>query len=262
MASSSSVEIYLIIASSIIGMLLLAGFLILFVILYQKRMLREQLHRQDLERTLQQKILQATLESQEAERRKVAGDLHDSIGGMLSAIRVGLAGLARQLPEPQKMDPSKQMLDETIESVRRISRDLMPSTLEKFGLQPAVRELAERLQATSRIQISVVEIGQNKPMEKQRELMIFRIAQELLNNAIKHAKATYIELLFQYEEMMILSVEDNGIGISQEQFAASGIRSLGLYNVQSRVQLLNATLDIDQKTEGCKFIVRVPYNEP
>lgn len=245
-----------------IAILLLSGSIILFVIQYQKKVLQSQLERQNLESELQKKILQATLESQEAERKNVAGDLHDSIGGMLSAIRVGIAGLAKQLPDPQKMEPSKQMLDDAIESVRKISRDLMPSTLEKFGLAAAIRELMERLQTTTQIQMSVLEMGEAKKMDKKKELMVFRIAQELLNNAIKHAGATYIELVMQYNEQLILSVEDNGVGLSPAQFNESGTKSLGLFNIQSRVQLLKASLAIDSnRTEGSKIIVTIPYAE-
>ncbi len=235
--------------------------IVLFVVFYQKRMLSEQLRRQELEKTVQQQILQATLESQEAERRKVAADLHDSIGGMLSAIRVGVSRLGALLPEPEKMEASKQMLDDTIDAVRQISRDLMPATLEKFGLATAVRELAERLQATAHIQIGVVEMGTRTEVDlsKSQELMLFRIAQELLNNAIKHAQATYIEVVLSYGPILQLIVEDNGVGLSREQVAQSGLGSLGLFNVQSRLQLLGANLLVDeQKKDGCKITVTLP----
>lgn len=262
MAQSSTVEIYLIIAVGIIGMLLLAGFLILFVIIYQKRMLKEQLDRQELERTLQQRILQATLESQEAERRNLAGHLHDSIGGMLSAVRVGLAGMARHLDTPEKMIGPKEMLDETIELVRGMSRELLPPTLEKFGLQAAVRDLAEKFQLTSQIQIAVLQMGSSVTLGSKREVMVFRIAQELLNNAIKHSKATYIEIIFNFQNQLILTVEDNGVGIDPMKFELQDGKGLGLYNVRSRVQLLGATLKLEEKERpGSKIIISIPYDE-
>ncbi len=254
-------NIVLLIALGTAATLFMAIAIVLFVVFYQKRMLSEQLRRQELEKTVQRQILQATLESQEAERRKVAADLHDSIGGMLSAIRVGVSRLATLLPEPQKMEASKQMLDDTIDAVRQISRDLMPATLEKFGLATAVRELAERLQATSHIQIGVVEMGTRTEadLSKSQELMLFRIAQELLNNAIKHAQATYIEVVLSYGAALQLTVEDNGVGLSREQIAQSRKTSLGLFNVQSRLQLLHAHLEVDdRKTDGCKITVTLP----
>ncbi|MFZ5999822.1 MAG: sensor histidine kinase [Bacteroidota bacterium] len=262
MEEQADTQISLIIAVGSIAMLLLTSGIIFFVALYQRKVLQSQLERQNLESELQRKILQATLESQENERNSVAGDLHDSIGGMLSAIRVGISAVARHLPEPHKLDASKQMLDDTIDAVRKISRDLMPSTLSKFGLLAAIREHCERMQAITHIQISVVEMGSNKPLSKQRELMVFRIVQELLNNAIKHAQASFIEVVFRYDDHLVLSVEDNGIGMNLDHLEKSGQKSLGLFNVQSRVQLLNATVSIDpQKKEGSKIVLDIPYGE-
>jgi signal transduction histidine kinase len=152
------------------------------------------------------------------------------------------------------------MLDDTIESVRKISRDLMPATLEKFGLIPAVRELCEKMQATTKIQIGVMELGETRPIEHRRQLMVYRITQELLNNAFKHSKATYIEVVFSFKENLYLIVEDNGIGIDPKHMEESGRKSLGLFNIQSRVQLLSATVTIDRdKRDGSKITVSVPY---
>lgn len=253
-------QVFLLIAIGTGGMLLLAGAIVLFITYYQKRMYEAQLKQERLEGQFQQKILEATLDSQESERSRVAGDLHDSIGGMLSAIRVGLSAIGRQLPDPHLMDAQKQMLDDTIESVRKISRELMPATLEKFGLSPAVRELCEKMQATTKIQIGIMELGESKKLNTRRALAVYRITQELLNNAFKHSKATYIEVVFDFKENLYLIVEDNGIGIDPKQMEESGRKSLGLFNIQSRVQLLQATVSIDrEKRDGSKITVSVPY---
>lgn len=243
-------------------MLILVAAIVLFITFYQKRMVEARLRQQVLESEFQQKILDATLESQESERSRVAGDLHDSIGGMLSAVRIGLSAIGRQLSDTHMLDSQKQMLDDTIESVRRISRDLMPATLEKFGLIPAVRELCERMQATTQIQIGVMELGETRRLDNRRQLMVYRITQELLNNAFKHSKATYIEVVFTFKENLYLIVEDNGIGIDPKQMEESGRKSLGLFNIQSRVQLLSATVTIDRdKKDGSKITVSVPYEQ-
>lgn len=260
MVSSATIEVYLIIAIGMIVVLLFSGFIVLFVIIYQKRMLAEKVHRQELEGTLQQRILQATLESQEAERKSMSVDLHDSIGGMLSAVRIGLATVSRQMEDPKKMSSSIEMLDETIESVRRISRELMPATLEKFGLLAGARELVEKLQATSSIQMSMVTLGASRALGNNREIMIYRIAQELLNNAIKHSKATFIEVVFNYQSKLILTIDDNGVGMDPKNLELHRSSSLGMYNIQSRVQLLHAEIVADpEKTEGTRIIVTIPY---
>jgi signal transduction histidine kinase len=251
----------LIFSLATVGMLLLAGFIILFVVFYQKKMIQEQMKRQQLELDFQQQMMEATLESEENERRRIAGDLHDSVGGMLSTIRVGLTSIARQLPNPHVMEQPKQMLDDTLTSVRRISLDLMPSTLEKFGLMPALREICDRFQATARIPVNFIEEGEAEPMDRKRELKIYRIVQELINNAIKHAQASVITVTISVGSQWVISVEDDGVGFdpSLKRTTQSG-SGLGLYNMENRARLLNAKILFDtQRKKGSKITLIVPY---
>src|SRR5690349_12110838 len=134
MVGPSEYQVALIIIVGTVAMLLLSGAVILFMVIYQKRMFQEQVKRQRLELGYQQRLMEAVLESQENERRRLAGELHDSIGGMLSTIRVGLTSISKQIDQPEIINQPKQMLDETISTVRNISLDLMPPTLERFGL--------------------------------------------------------------------------------------------------------------------------------
>jgi two-component system, NarL family, sensor kinase len=254
----------LIFSLATVGMLVLAGFIIVFVVFYQKKMIQEQVKRQQLELDFQQKMLEATMESEENERRKLAGDLHDSVGGMLSTIRVGLTSIAKQLPDPKIIDQSKQMLDDTLTSVRRISLDLMPSTLEKFGLLPALKEICERFQAASLIPVTFSEEGEVQFIETKSELKIFRIVQELINNAIKHAQASKIEVKVIGGDQLTISVEDDGIGFDPflKHHVTPNGSGLGLYNMENRARLLNAKLEYDTKRpKGSKITLRVPYEK-
>src|SRR5688572_4713063 len=219
-----------------VGMLVLAGFIILFVVFYQKKMIEEQLKRQQLELDFQQRMMEATLESEENERRRLAGELHDSVGGMLSTIRVGLTTIAKQLPDPRAIEQSKLMLDDTLSSVRRISLDLMPSTLEKFGLMPALREICERFQAATLIPVNFDEQGEVPTMDAKHALKIFRVVQELVNNAVKHAKASNINVKVYADNPLKICVEDDGIGFdpSLNHSKSQNGSGLGLYNMQNR----------------------------
>jgi signal transduction histidine kinase len=252
----------LIFSLATVAMLVLAGFIILFVVFYQKKMIQEQLKRQQLELVYQQKMMEAMLESEENERRRLAGDLHDSVGGMLSTIRVGLTTIAKQIPDPSSLEQSKQMLDDTITSVRRISLDLMPSTLEKFGLIPALKEICERFQSAAFIPVNFYESGEVKLIDRKRELKIFRIVQELLNNAIKHSQASSIQVSVSAENQLKICVQDDGIGFDptlSDSVAQSG-NGLGLYNMANRARLLNATLDFDVYIKtGSKITLTIPY---
>ncbi|HPM28811.1 MAG TPA: sensor histidine kinase [Chryseolinea sp.] len=258
----SSYQGMFLIAAGTVVMLLLVAAIILFLVFYQKKMIQEQVKRQELEIVHQQKMMEAALESQENERRRVAGDLHDSIGAMLSAIRLGLITLGRQMPNPGAIDETKEMLDETIGSVRRISRDLMPSTLEKFGLSHAIKELCERFQSTSQLPIHYHVDNEPKPIDPKKELMIFRIVQELLNNAIKHAKSTHISITLRSADTFQIIVEDDGVGFNlDEQNASNKIeKGLGLFNIENRTRLLDATIEFDkERKKGTRTILTVPY---
>ena len=248
-----------------VGMLILSGSIVLFVVFYQKKMLQEQFKRKQLELDYQQRMMLASMESEENERRRLAGELHDSIGAMLSTIRVGITTLARQIPDPQSVEQPKQLLDETIQSVRKISRDLMPSTLEKFGFAQAVKELCERFHATSQVPIHYTENGELNSFDKNRELMLFRVVQELLNNALKHSQAKEINVILTSEsENVIVAVEDNGVGFDVEAVRNSkdSGRGLGLFNIENRARLLNARIDYDtERTAGSKTTLIVPYEK-
>jgi signal transduction histidine kinase len=252
----------LIFSLATVAMLVLAGFIILFVVYYQKKMVQEQLKRQQLELEYQHKMMQATLESEENERRRLAGDLHDSVGGMLSTIRVGLTAIGKQLADPMLVEQSKKMLDETLTSVRRISLDLMPSTLEKFGLMPALKELCDRFEGASLIPVNFNEEGDVRSLGPSRELKIYRIVQEVINNAVKHAEATVINVTVSWGTRLQISVEDNGKGFDasirhRNNVGGSG---LGLYNMENRARLLNANLQFDTHVrKGSKITLIVDY---
>src|SRR5688572_702854 len=210
MDGSEEYQVAILIAIGTVGMLVLAIAIVLFMVIYQKKMIQEQLKRQQLESDIQQKMMQAELESQENERRRLAADLHDSIGGMLSAIRVGLFTISKQAPD-LNIEQTKQMLDDTISSVRRISRDLMPSTLERFGLIQAVKEMCERFSSTTQLPIHFHEQGNLDGLDKNKELMLFRITQELINNAIKHAQATHLNINIEATDKLRIVAEDDGV---------------------------------------------------
>jgi two-component system, NarL family, sensor kinase len=250
-------------AIATVGMLLLAIAIVLFVLFYQKRMLQEQVKRQLMEADFQRKMLQAALDSQENERRRLAGDLHDSIGAMLSTIRVGLSTLAKKEEGPSEaIIQTKQMLDDTIESVRSISRDLMPSTLEKFGLSQAIKEICERISSATKLPVNFHEDGQSVALDKQKEVMLFRVVQELLNNALKHSQATTIQVNTLWNHDLSITVEDNGIGFDHDQRkdGKTAGKGLGLFNIENRARLLGASVAFGKPAmnRGTRISLRLP----
>jgi signal transduction histidine kinase len=245
-----------------VGMLVLALAIVFFVIYYQKRMLESRLNQQRIETEYQQKMMLASLESQENERRRVAGDLHDSIGAMLSTIRMSLSTMMRQeTVNAESVSQAKQMLDDTIDSVRRISRDLMPATLEKFGISYALKEMCEQYTTVSGIGIKFSEMGEPIALNKNSEIMIFRITQEFINNSIKHSKAKSIVTDLQWSNELLVSISDDGVGFDIQQIKNS-VKGLGLFNMENRASMLGANLTFSSTVgNGTRALMRVPLKK-
>lgn len=258
-------QVYLVIAIAMTSVLLLGGAIILFVLYYQKRMVQEKLERQVMQTDFQKRMIEAALESQENERRRVAGDLHDSIGAMLSTIRLSFLAFAKQnASNSEVVNENKKMIDDTIDSVRRISRDLMPSTLEKFGLSQAVKEMCDRFQSTAQLPILFIERGEGGLLDKKRELMVFRIIQELINNALKHSGASTIKVSFHNASQLTIIVEDDGVGFDLETHKSDKThgKGLGLFNIENRARLANAELTFNSSPgKGTKTILIIPYEK-
>jgi signal transduction histidine kinase len=242
-----------------VGIVVLAVAIVVFVIYYQKRMLEEKLRQQTLESDYQQKMLLAAMESQENERQRIAGDLHDSIGAMLSTIRLNVATLSRQLNKIDDFQQAKKMIDDTIDSVRKISRDLMPATLQQFGLMQAVKEICTQYAAVSGIPIEYLQQGEDLHLDRNKEIMVFRIVQELLNNAIKHAQCSSIQVIINTQNSFRLEVNDNGVGFNFDEKRQQA-KGIGLYNIQNRASLLSATLVYERnRPSGTSAILTIPW---
>ena len=230
-------------------LLVMTLFIILFVAFYQNRQVRHQLALNELREAYRKELMEATFNGQEVERRRLARDLHDEIGTMLSVTKLSLNQLDRKLnssPESSlQVQKTRSLLDETMSNVRRISRDLVPTTLERFGLLAAIEELTEK--ATSPDVTVLLESPSSlEQIEKGQELMFYRIAQELINNAIKHAAATQVDVQFVYlDDSVRMSVLDNGQGFDYDEAVKDRRSGLGLRNIESRLSVVDGHVTFD-----------------
>lgn len=239
------------------GMLLMALAIVFFAVFYQKRMLENKLKQQQVEAEYQIKMLQATLHSQEIERKKLAAELHDSIGAMLSAIRANVATMEKKGLDEKNLNLSKNLLDDTIFAVRKIGRDLMPLSLQKLGLSSAIKEMCQQYSAASGIEISFTETGESRKLDDKQSISLFRVLQELVNNAIKHAKTAHIEIDFQWKDDLLITIKDNGVGFDFEKHKekASG---LGLFNIENRLLAMSAKYSFENDSSfGMKTTISV-----
>lgn len=230
-------------------MLLLASAIILFVVVYQKRMLNQQLQLKAIEADKQKELLQATINAQDSERRRIAKDLHDELGASLSAVKLGINALLKRAEGLQEATSigleTKGVLDGAITSVRQISKQLLPATLEEFGLQAALKELCNKLSVAGEVQVKWQSNQTAARVDTTTELALYRVVQELVNNALKHASATEITVSLNYTEVLLsLIVQDNGRGFDKKVLEEMGAdKGLGLRNIESRLSTIAATMN-------------------
>ena len=241
-------------------MLLMAFAIILFIYLYQRKLIKKNQENQAINDLLQQQEMKsayAMLEGQDKERKRIASELHDNLGSILVTLNMYADSL---LSNTTRKDPATilQKISETTtranEEVRKISHSLDSGMLKHFGLESAIKQLMEAVETSKNISIEV-ELDLSEAPNNEISLEIYRIIQELLNNTLKHAKATKIRLeLSEIKEDLTLIYEDNGIGFD----LATIERGMGLNNIRKRVERLHGDLKIDAAIgRGSTFIIEL-----
>jgi PAS domain S-box-containing protein len=209
-------------------------------------------------------VTQALIEGQEAERRRIAQELHDGLGQSLTAIRLHLNALESDVSQfAQKnqnaFEKLKVILQTTTQEVKSISRDLMPNVLKDYGLVKALEFLCQTINETNQVRVLLQVYRMEQELDQPRKVGLYRVAQELINNALKHAQASQIDVqLVAHQDSIVLTVEDNGQGfdVPAENRPSS---SYGLRNIETRVKSLNGTFAINSRPgEGTLITVEIP----
>jgi signal transduction histidine kinase len=231
-------------------LLVLISFSIAFIIYYNQKQAQQKIALQKLQAEMQRQLLETSLQVQEVEQRRIAKDLHDEVGAILSATKMSLNQLIKKNTNDE-LNPlaqqTKEFIEESISQVRRISKELVPSTLEEFGLVAALDEFIKKIHAATEINFIINYDGfeSNFRFDTKIELTVFRIAQELTNNALKHAEASEIILtLLLKDDILNFTFKDNGKGFDLEKVKNSPKSGLGLRNIASRLSVVNGTHDV------------------
>jgi two-component system, NarL family, sensor kinase len=201
----------------------------------------------ELEKDKQLLAIDAMLKGQEEERSRIAKDLHDGLGGMLSGTKLSFINMKENLvltPENAILfDKSLSMLDNTIADLRKVAHNLMPEALVKFGLDEAVKDFCSSIQSSSNLKVVYQQVGEKRKLTNTAEVFTYRIIQELVNNAVKHAGAKQIIVQLNINSHKLsITVEDDGKGFDINSIANS--KGAGMDNIKYRVQYFNGTLDI------------------
>lgn len=230
-------------------MALLAVVIILFVILHQKRKLIHQITLQRLENEYHKQSLASNIQAQENERRRIAKDLHDEVGAVLSTSKLYITYLAEESSSTELAHKVEELLDVASQNLRSIAHNMTPQNLEKFGLVHTLNRMSEQISASNTIQARVYTDFEERLVFDQ-ELCLYRIASELINNTIKHAQASEITIsLCRQDQQVTFTYQDNGRGMDLENTPVEQQGGHGLQNLTSRAELLNTSIVYDSKPQ-------------
>lgn len=230
----------------LIGMLIYLNLRHRHYILKQNELLHKQ-RIQELEKEHQLVAMQSVLKGQEEERSRLAKDLHDGVGGLLSGVKLSLSTMKGNVflseQNAQSVNVVIEQLDQSIAELRRVSHNMMPEALIKFGLKEALENYCENINLSGPLKVKLQTYGLENRMEQSTEIVVYRMVQELLNNVIKHAEATNVLVqLTRAEERFSLTVEDDGKGFDGSK--VDGKEGAGIANIKARAEYLNGTVDI------------------
>ncbi len=249
------------------NILLFALFIILilttitFYLFYNRRKLQQEKNLQEQLIKAEEKRSKAIIESEENERQRLARELHDGVGQLLTATKLNLSTLSHfdNDIDNNKFKNSLDILDDSIKEIRNISHNMVPDVLLKFGLQKAIENFINRINQTKKININFeCNAFEESKLDNTAKLMLYRIIQESVNNTIKYADATVLNIIISADEMEFsLMIEDNGKGFDiKNALEKDGI---GLKNIQIRTDYLKGKLEIDSSPQnGTTIIIEIP----
>lgn len=234
---------------STLFILLITFFLVRFVLLYQKRHQSFIKEKADLQSNFKQTLLQAQLEIQEQTMQNISQEIHDNIGQVLSLAKLNLGTMDIEQPVilQQKIDDSKNLIGKAIQDLRDLSRSLSTDYVSNMGLLQAIEYELEMIRKSGEYETTLQISGLPFKVESQKELIAFRIVQEMINNILKHAKANKILVQAVYCPTAItITITDNGTGfdLSPLNTTENGQFGLGLRNMHTRAQLIGASFTI------------------
>jgi signal transduction histidine kinase len=218
--------------------------------------------------TLRGELFRRVVAAQESERQRIARDLHDETGQSLTAIGMGLRGLSGRLSARNKdgiktLHQLETLTADSLKELERLISDLRPSHLDDLGLSAALRWYAGRIQEHASISIRVDITGEEKDIDEAMKITIFRIIQESLNNIIKHAQASHVNIHLSYESRNVrIDIRDNGIGFDLDQAEQNRTSrpSLGLAGMEERAALVGGSLSIQSRPGyGTEVEALIPY---
>ncbi len=228
--------------------------------------LKEEAKRRALVETELSQVLRSTVEDQEAERQRIARELHDSLGQTLTLLKFGLDELGHALPESdlitERLAALKGLADGVGFEVNRLAWEIRPTALDDLGLETAIRHLVETWSERLNLQFDLRLALDDRRLNPMVETTLYRVLQEAITNIARHAEATRVAVLLEAREKEVsMIVEDNGRGfsVSEAMPSAAPAKRLGLLGIRERLSLVSGALEIESAPgQGCTLYIRAP----
>ena len=229
---------------------------------YRRYKLRQETKLRDAIIKQQDLSTKAVLEAEENERKRIAQELHDGVGQMMSAAKMNLSAFESDLQlkdEAQKTAYEKivSLVDESCKEVRSVSHQMMPNALLKKGLANAIREFIDKIDSRV-LKVDLFSEGLNERIDSNAETVLYRVIQECVNNVIKHSGANHLDIsLIKDVDGISVTIEDNGKGFDVAQ--KTNVEGIGLKNMRTRIEYLKGTIEFDSTPEkGTLVAINVP----
>lgn len=266
MHEEASESLKQIIYGGTLAFLVLAGFIIFFFVMYIRRKTKYLVEKQQLQSQFQQELLRTQLEIQEQTLKTISQEIHDNIGQVLSLAKLNLnrMDVTKQTELEEKIKDSKNLVSKAIQDLRDLSKTLNTDNIAAIGLIRAIEYELEMIRKTGSHQISLETEGNIVRLDGQKELIVFRIIQEVLNNIIKHAEASSIMIKASYSgDKLCLLISDNGKGVDLRSLNTESNNNfgLGIRNMHSRAKLVNADFIMNSVIgKGTSVQLTIPLN--
>lgn len=240
------------------------GFIVYFVILYRNRQLKNKQEQDEREAAYRQELLKTQVEIQEQTLENISKEIHDNITQVLSFVKLSLGSVGNTLEESKKakINESRELVAQTITDLRDLSKSLSFEHIAQIGLQKTIEKEVERINKSGLVETSLLTEGQIYSLGKQRELVLFRILQEAINNALKHAAANHLKISLRYQpDLFNLTLDDDGSGFSPDLL--NNKSGSGLRNMKNRAVLIGgkATV-ISAPGAGCRINITLnPFKQ-
>ncbi len=198
----------------------------------------------------------------EADKARIARDLHDDLGSLLTGLQFSFAALAEKDRSNLLLSSSTEQIGVSILRLREIALNLLPRELETEGLNAAIESFVERINSVNRIQVNYLPVAGIEAMDKQKAMVLFRVIQEIISNSIKHSKASIIDIgIVLDHSRLILEISDDGTGFDYERCLQQKHHS-GLKNIQSRIDMLNGIMIVESSGgSGTHYFITIPYRQ-